>query len=130
MASLSILLEDIEALYQDLCALTGKLESEALDSDNHIAIEDQREKTLKKVDLILEDVAQFLAITNADQELINEAEFLRQQERLLKWSDQVRDMDKKREILIAAEKSTLTLELQTMRLSAQAAAQYQKSIPI
>jgi hypothetical protein len=43
--------------------------------------------------------------------------------------EQICSIDKKRATLIEEEKSTLALELQSLRLLTQAAIQYQKAIP-
>lgn len=125
---LSTLLEKIETLYQTTLTLTCELASASSESDISLSIEARRKETLEKADLVFEEVARFCSV-EAPQKIISGQDFLDQKERLLHLVAQICAIDKKRVTLIEEEKSTLALELQSLRLLKQAAIQYQKSVP-
>ena len=112
-----------------MLALTCESASCGVDSDEFVSIEERRQETLESIDSIFEEISQTLSIEKVAQEMISEEDFLQKKERLLKWVDQIRDVDKKRATLIEEEQSVLALALKSLRLGKQATIQYQKSIP-
>ncbi|MEK7748093.1 MAG: hypothetical protein AAB300_03360 [Nitrospirota bacterium] len=128
-ASLSDLLEDIERLYEDLLAQTAESENLEANIDRLTVIEETRQETLQKANLIYEEISQLISVESPREDPKTVGDFLAQKRRLIQLANQIHAMDSKKEVLLKKEQSEISQLLGHLRVGQRATNQYQKNMP-
>jgi hypothetical protein len=126
---LSQQLKNIETLYQELLVLTAESEEARDDIERLIAIEEMRAKSLEKADLIFKEMTSQMTSGEANNDPIQEDEFLVQKERLIQLANQIHSIDQKKTAQIKKEQSEMDRALHDLHLGRQAISQYQRWQP-